>query len=120
MTQTRPARRNYRNATGGYGRWSVLNSLGPVVYALRLDGGVIKIGHTTDLADRERTVRRQSGSTTSELLAFMPGTYEQEQDIHARLREHVTHGDEYYHPHPEVVAEVNLLREHLGLPHIAA
>ena len=97
-------------------RYSGLRMLGPVVYALRLDDGIIKIGFTTDLADRERTVRRQGKSDSSELLAFMTGgTYEDEQAIHARLVEHIAHGREYYHPTKAVLAEVNRMREALSL-----
>jgi hypothetical protein len=97
-----------------------LSALGPVVYALRLDGGVIKIGFTTNLADRERTVRSRFGSTSSEVLAFQPGTYDQEQAIHARLAEHRVHGREYYRATPAVLSEVNALRVGIGLPHLAA
>ena len=100
----------------GYSRWGALEALGPVVYALRLDDGIIKIGYTTNLADRERTVRRQGKSESSEIIAvWLGGTYEDEQAIHARLTEHIAHGWEYYHPTEAVLAEVNRMREALSL-----
>lgn len=96
-----------------------LRNLGPVVYALRLDDDIIKIGYTTDLVDRERTVRRQGNSTTSELLAVMLGTYNDEQALHARLEPFRAHGIEYYHPTPEVLAVVNEMRASIGMTALA-
>ena len=98
---------------------AALRQLGPVVYALRLSDGVIKIGFTRNLESREHGVRRQSGNAT-ELLAFQPGTYDDEQAIHARLTEHVAHGREYYHPVPEVLAAVNEMRDALNMPQLSA
>lgn len=120
MPSRKPTQRNRRHAAGRHGRWTTLQSLGPVVYAIRLDHGVIKIGFTTNLADRERTVRRQSGSKTCELLAFQPGTIDDEQELHAALLDHLAHGREYYHPTPAVLEVVNHMRETCSLPPIAA
>jgi len=110
-----------RTVNGCFGKYAAKRSLGPVIYALRLDDGVIKIGFTTDLSDREITVRRQSGSEHSEVLAFrLMGTYEDEQDIHAGLISHRAYGWEYYHPTPEVLDVVNAMRADIGLPRLAA
>jgi hypothetical protein len=103
-----------------FSRSHLLRSLGPVVYAIRLDDGTIKIGFTTDLEDRERTVRRQGASATSEILAFLPGTLEEEQAIHASLTPHRARGLEYYHPTSAVLEAVNQMRTSLGLDPLAA
>jgi hypothetical protein len=98
---------------------AALRLLGPVVYALRLDDGVIKIGYTTNLEDRRHTVCKQSGSQSAEVLGFrIGGTYAEEQAIHDSLRAHVAKRVEYYHPTAEVMAVVNDLRSTLDLPHV--
>lgn len=94
-------------------RGAALRALGAVVYAVRV-GDVIKIGHTTDLANRV------SGLHADEVLAFAPGTYDDEQELHARLTEHLHHGREWYYPTPAVLAVVNEMRERLGLEPVAA
>jgi len=95
-------------------RAAALRAFGPVVYAVRLPDGIVKIGHTTNLA------RRLNRLQAEEVLAFKPGTYEDEQAIHDRLVEHVAHGREYYRPVPAVIAVVNELRAHFGMEPIAA
>lgn len=85
-----------------------------VVYAIRMPGGAIKIGVTTNLANRVRTLHGQ-------ILAFMPGDHADEQAIHQRLRPFRAYGNEFYRPQArEVWAEVNVIRDHLGLSHLAA
>lgn len=86
----------------------VVSQVGPVVYAMRLRGDVIKIGHSGRLGRR----RIQLQGT---MLAFRFGTRDDEQAIHALLAEHRHHGREYYHPTPEVLAVVNEMREALAL-----
>lgn len=90
-------------------RNEVLRALGPVVYAMRMPGRVIKIGCTSDLATRAQSL----GAV--EILAFRPGTYADEQSIHSHLVAHRHHGREWYHPTVEVMATVNQMREDLGL-----
>lgn len=90
-------------------RNSVLRALGSVIYAVRLPDNVVKIGHTGNLASRSQRLG------TNELLAFRPGTYADEQQIHRGLTDHRHHGREYYHPTPEVLALVNGMRDELGL-----
>lgn len=89
-----------------------LRAIGEVVYAVRV-GDVVKIGHTTNLAAR----RWRLGAT--EVLAFQPGTYDDEQALHAALVEHLHHGREWYYPTPGVMAVVNEMRERLGLEPVA-
>lgn len=93
---------------------AALRALGEVVYAVRC-GDIVKIGHTTDLA------ARCWGLRATEVLGFViGGTYDDEQQLHARLIEHVHHGREWYYPTPGVLAVVNEMRERLGLEPVAA
>jgi len=93
---------------------SALRALGPIVYAVRLTDGLIKIGHSADFAQRRRCI----GGHSSEMLAVIPGaTRADEQAIHAQLTDHVHHGREYYNPTPGVLQVVNRMREQIGLDH---
>lgn len=96
-----------------------MNSLGSVVYAARLDDGVIKIGWTERFGSRLRWLKSYNGQGI-ELIAFRQGTRDDEQAIHAELAEHIHHGREYYSATPEVLAVVNEMREALTLPPLAA
>lgn len=87
-----------------------------LVYAVRLPDGIIKIGWTKDFNAR----RRAFTSDYDAILAVMPGTFDDEQAIHARLAQHVARGREYYHPHAEVLACVNELRSKVGVDPLAA
>lgn len=84
-----------------------------MLYAIRLDDGVIKIGCTVSLSDR----RYRLGN---EILAMLPGELDEEFDIHQRLKAHTHHGREYYNPTPEVLAVVNEMREYYNLDPLAA
>ena len=86
----------------------------PVVYALRLADGTIKIGHSGAVT------RRRNHFNEAEIIAFRVGDVRDEQGIHQQLVAHRSNGREYYHPHPEVMAVVNDMRDDFGLPHIAA
>ena len=94
-------------------RAAALRALGEVVYAVRC-GDVIKIGHTANLAIRVNHLH------ADEVLAFVPGTRDDEQQLHARLADHGHHGREWYYPTPGVLAVVNEMRERLGLEPYAA
>jgi hypothetical protein len=59
-------------------RRQACRALGPVVYAVRV-GDLVKIGHTGELAHRITSLG------ASEVLAFMPGSYDDEQAFHRRL-----------------------------------
>lgn len=103
-----------------FSRGDALRSLGPVIYAIRLDGGVIKIGFTTDLHRRQITVAHRAGSITRELLAFRTGTQADEKALHGLLDGHQARGMEYYYPTRRVLEVVNQMRDRLGLDPIAA
>lgn len=87
-------------------------AIGPVVYAIRLLDGAVKIGWTSDLSQRKRTWRIAGNEG---ILAVMPGTLDDEQEIHARLSDHLMYGREYYKQTPEILAEVNRLRASVGM-----
>jgi len=93
-------------------RRAALAALGPMVYAVRLPDGIIKIGFSANPASR---ITRFGPRSQVQVLAIAPGwTLADEQAIHARLRSHVASGREYYHPTVEVLAEVNTMREQVG------
>ena len=100
-------------------RMDIMNSLGSIIYAARLDDGVIKIGWTQRFGDRLRCLRHHD-QLGIELLAFRAGTHDEEQAIHAALVDHVHHGREYYHPAHEVLTVVNDMRAALNMPPVAA
>lgn len=88
-------------------RWQSLAALGPVIYAIRLDGGVIKIGYTTKLPEREVLLRSQHGSKSSQVVGFAFGDYADEQAIHERLSDEIELAAVCAaHPTPEVLAVV--------------
>lgn len=97
-------------------RSRTLNSLGPVVYAIRTPDGLIKIGFTKRLA-----VRASALAGLDKLLAIRLGaTFDDEQAIHASLDGLAVRGREYYPPAPEVLAVVNEMRADLHQQPIAA
>ena len=106
-------------------RIELMDSLGSVVYAARLADGKIKIGHTERFGHRLRYLKAYTGQDV-ELIGFRLGSYEDEQAIHASLIEHRAQGAhyaqsrEYYEAVPEVLAVVNDMRSHFGMPALAA
>lgn len=97
-------------------RAQIAKECGPVIYAIKLRDGMVKIGHTTDIANRVHAY----DCGFDGLLALKPGTLQDEQAIHATLVAHRAMGREYYHPTPEVLAVVNDLRATFGFEPIAA
>lgn len=111
-----------RARTGHVSRRKTMDALGPVVYAAQLADGTIKIGWTEHFGDRLRSLKSHTGQDV-ELLAFKPGTFDDEQAIHAGLVEHrvdiTVQAREYYRPSVEVLEVVNAMRAGLGMPDIA-
>jgi hypothetical protein len=99
-------------------RTVAMNAMGPVLYVVRLNDRAIKIGYTEQLGDRLRYLRAYTKSEV-ELLATMPGTRDQERDVHRRLAAHAARGH-YYRPTAEVMAIVNDMRGAIGLPALAS
>ncbi len=95
-----------------------ISALGVVLYAIRVEGGLIKIGSTKDLYARWRQLKRSDGAV--EVLAFRFGSRNDERDLHRTLAEHAEHGREYYRPEPAVLAIVNRWRHDLGRAPITA
>lgn len=85
---------------------------GPVLYAIRLADRLIKIGWTSDLYGRWRQLICTDHA--EEFLAFTFGSRADETELHRRLTEHVARGNEYYHPHAEVLDVVNSWRAEFG------
>ena len=83
----------------------------PVVYAVRMADGIIKIGCSRNLAQRRRSIGPES-----EVLGFRFGDEADEAEIHERLAPHRARAIEYYHPTPEVLAVVNGLRSDGAIP----
>lgn len=88
---------------------------GMLIYAVRTNDDLIKIGATTDFATRRHHIK----GGTAEILALRPGTRQDELDIHRSLAGHATDGREYYLPTPSVLQVVNAMRAPLGLEPIA-
>lgn len=90
--------------------------IGACVYFIRCEDGTIKIGHTTNIAAR----KRKFGSGWEHILAIVPGTIDDEHALHGRFAEHLAHGQEYFHPVPELIEHINEIRERMGVEPIAA
>lgn len=99
---------------GRTGAASALSALGPVLYAVRLRDGLIKIGYT------ERLAGRMADLSAVELLGFRFGSRADEAALHDRLRPSVNRGREYYLPTPEVLAVVNGWRAAWGRSPVSA
>jgi hypothetical protein len=46
----------------------------------------------------------------------MPGTLAHERACHAIHSAHLARGREYFHPHPDLLAHINEIRDHLNIP----
>ena len=90
-----------------------LSALGPAVYAVKMPGGIVKIGYTTNPANRIQSL----GLGAKSLLAMLfNGTLADEQAIHDRLDGHAIKGREWYSDtDPDVIAVVNEMRATMGL-----
>jgi hypothetical protein len=91
---------------------SLCRELGPCVYFIRTNDGLIKIGHTTRLDVRKRAF----GSGWKHILALTPGTRSDETALHLRFAAHLARGREFYHPTPDLLGYINDLRLQLGVP----
>lgn len=79
-----------------------------VLYAIRTNEGLIKLGCTQNLAQRRRKIGGQ-------ILGFMPGGYAEEKQMHDQLAAYRARSREWYHPAPEVLAVVNIMRALAGV-----
>lgn len=90
-----------------------LAALGTVLYAVAVGGDTIKIGYTADVVRRLDHLRSET-SQPCRLLAIHFGTMDDEREVHQSLAAFRSHGREYYHPHPEVLALVDQWRQAMG------
>jgi hypothetical protein len=107
--RTGPERNRYELAEQRQAIRALTGAAKSVIYAVRFTDGVIKIGCTTNFA------RRRTDYRNAEILAFRPGTMDEERAIHASLRRHVVHGREWYRAARDVIDVVNDLRSHFNL-----
>jgi hypothetical protein len=91
-----------------------IRRLPSVVYAIKTDDGLVKIGYTSDLNGR----LRKHGITRDKmdrLLFVFEGTIHDERELHHRFKAYLARGREYFHPGPELIAYINEQRERLGV-----
>ncbi|NKV08577.1 hypothetical protein GS892_25035 [Rhodococcus hoagii] len=86
------------------------------MYFIRSNDDLVKIGHTTNIAKRKSAFSVGWGS----ILAIVPGTYEDEQNLHRRFAEHRARGAEWYHPASTIIDHINEIRQRLDISPIAA
>ncbi len=92
---------------------SALRALGEVVYAIRTMDDLVKIGHTTNLAQRITTYG--IGGDLQRILFAIPGTRVDEEILHQRFTAHRARRREYYRPAAEVMDHINAVRARLGV-----
>jgi hypothetical protein len=81
------------------------------VYFIRCEDGAIKIGTTTDIANRKRAF----GYGWTHILAVIPGDRVLEHEMHVRYAEHLVRGREYFRPVPELIDHINEIRASMGI-----
>lgn len=100
-----------RPLVAGESLTEICRQLGPVVYFIRCDDGLIKVGHTVHLETRKRAF----GSGWEHILALMPGTRADERSWHERFASHLARGREYFHPHQDLLDAINEIRDRMGV-----
>jgi hypothetical protein len=111
-TKTGPKRVKGEKAAQSRAITALVGQLDSVIYAVRFPDGVIKIGYSTNFAQRLRSFRAKGG----EVLGFMAGDFEAERAIHSGLVQHRARGFEYYRPEAPVLDVVNTMRAEWNLP----
>jgi hypothetical protein len=95
-------------------RTSLAREVGPLVYYCRIDG-LIKIGTTSNLADRCRAY-----GGWSSVLAIEPGGRAVESARLAEFADDLARGQEFFYPSAALLTHVNALRAAAGGSPIAA
>lgn len=80
----------------------MLTPIGPHVYFVEAENGLVKIGYSANVAIRLRALLTTS-ATPLKLLGWLPGGTDLERDLHDRLADSRSHG-EWFHQTPEVAA----------------
>ena len=81
----------------------------PVVYVLQREDGLVKIGTTHNLFARLKAHGRDHGALR--LFGTLPGGTYEERALHRRFAAHLAEGREWFHPHDEVMAFAEGLRD---------
>jgi hypothetical protein len=109
----------YRLGMADHGRFSQFQTLQEIqqgevyVYAILTHEGAIKIGSTTNLAQRKRGIRFGG---PRKLMGFIPGDLALERDVQASIEEHRIPGTlEYFYPLKPVLAKANWMRAYWGI-----
>jgi hypothetical protein len=104
----------HRLGMADHGRFSQFQTLQEIqqgeqwVYAILTREGAIKIGITTDLAQRKRGIRFGG---PRKIMGFCPGDLQLERDIQAAVEDHRIYGTrEYFYPRKPVLAKANWMR----------
>ena len=84
-----------------------------MLYAVAVGDDTIKIGYTADVVRRLDHLRSETREECR-LLAIRFGSMDDEREVHQSLAAFRSHGREYYHPHPEVLALVDQWRQAMG------
>ena len=90
---------------------ALLRDVGPCVYFIRTSDNLIKIGYTSNLADRYAHYDRGLRG----ILAIQSGTLADERALHWRFRAYLAKGREYFKPAPELLGHIDTLRAALGV-----
>jgi hypothetical protein len=101
---------------GQFSRPAVLRALQEqesFVYTILTREGAIKVGVTTNLADRMRGIKFGG---TRKLMGFIPGDIRLERDIQASVAEHLIPGTrEYFYPMKPLLQKANWMRDYWGI-----
>lgn len=96
------------------GRASDLRQPGHVYYARSEDTGRIKIGWSSNVANRLATLQRSSGAALT-IIWSEPGTGRDERNLHAKFAAARLHG-EWFSPVPELLAHIETRRQTTAPP----
>jgi hypothetical protein len=112
MKMITPGARTY----GSGGRTAQLDGLGPCIYAVRTQDGLIKIGWSTEVGERVTRI----GGVGSILGIRLGATRADENRLHRSLKGEAVRGREWYTDTPPVIAVVNAMRAEMGMPPLDA
>ncbi len=97
---------------------SALRAMGPTIYAVSFEDGLVKIGHSANLVNRLHAYGINLDSL-HRLLMVKSGTVYEELMLHEHFQPHLARGREYYHRAPEIVDYINAVRRQMGVRPIA-
>lgn len=115
----RPTRRRtmwapVRREEGAFAVRDALRGLPSVVYAV-LVNGYVKIGYSTNLANRLAVY----GVSPTDLLVVLPGGRAEERALHERFADDLMRGREWFRQSSQILAWVNTERARMGVPSLA-